>query len=99
MRIAKTLDDLPLGTPIEVDDAYARYKGFVYKEGNSGDEKMRQCGNGETGKCGTVQVGAWGNGKGGQWEEGPMSKRNMGKWGTLERENDRGKRWNGEIWP
>jgi hypothetical protein len=39
MRIAKTLDDLPLGTPIEVDGAYARYKGFVYKEGNSGDEK------------------------------------------------------------
>ena len=38
MRIAKTLDDLPLGTPIEVDGAFARYKGFVYNKGNSGDK-------------------------------------------------------------
>jgi len=29
MRIAKTLDDLPVGTPIEIDGAYEIYKGIV----------------------------------------------------------------------
>ena len=38
MRIAKTLDDLPLGTPIEVDGTYVRYKGIVYNKGVSGDK-------------------------------------------------------------
>ena len=30
MRIAKTLDDLPVGTPIEIHGAYNIYKGIVY---------------------------------------------------------------------
>ena len=59
--------------------------------GNSGDEEM--------GKCGTVQKGAWVDGEVGKWEEGQTSKWNMGKWVTVERENDRGKRWNEETWP
>ena len=29
MRIAKTLDDLPVGTPIEIHGAYNIYKGIV----------------------------------------------------------------------
>ena len=29
MRIAKTLDDLPVGTPIQIDGAYNIYKGIV----------------------------------------------------------------------
>ena len=29
MRIAKTLDDLPIGTPIEINGAYKIHKGIV----------------------------------------------------------------------
>ena len=29
MRTAKTLEDLPVGTPVEIDGAYKLYKGLV----------------------------------------------------------------------
>ena len=34
MRIAETLDDLPVGTPIEIEGAYETYKGLIVEAGN-----------------------------------------------------------------
>jgi nickel-dependent lactate racemase len=33
MRIAKTLEDLSVGTPVEINGAYRIYKGIVIKTG------------------------------------------------------------------
>ena len=33
MRIAKTLADLPVGTPVEINGAYKTYKGVVIRTG------------------------------------------------------------------
>ena len=33
MRIAKTLTDLPVGTPIQIDGAYKLFKGLVIESG------------------------------------------------------------------
>ena len=33
MRIAKTLEDLPTGTPVEINGAYRCYKGIVIEAG------------------------------------------------------------------
>ena len=40
MRIAKTLSDLPVGTPIEIDGAYRLYKGIVTGAGHSSNYRQ-----------------------------------------------------------